>query len=454
MTPIKIEHQQVCFYSGITLGYSFRISQLKKLKTAIKGHEDEIVQALYEDLGKSEFESYATEIGIVYEEINLHMKKLRCWMKRKSVGTPLTAIPARSFIYAEPLGVCLIISTWNYPFQLAFAPLVAAISAGNCVTLKPSEYSKATTRVIEKIIGETFSPDYIQVVSGDAETARNLLKLEFDFIFFTGSTQVGRHVMLAAADRLIPVVLELGGKSPCIVEAGADIKQTAKRIIWGKLVNAGQTCIAPDYVLVHSSVSDLLVKYMIDFISEFYTSNPSQCRHFPKIINQTHFDRLKALLYGEKTLYACQHDEEDLKFGPTIVEVSRQDSPLMEEEIFGPILPVIKFDQFDEAINFVRSRPKPLAFYLFTNSSRSQHIVIDKISAGGITINDSLMHFTNPSLPFGGTGASGMGSYHGYHGFKAFTHFKPVMKRATWIDIPLLYPPFGNRIRLLRRILK
>lgn len=454
MASAKIEHQRAYFYSGSTLGYAFRMEQLKKLKGVIKRHESDIIQALHKDLGKSEFESYATEIGIVYEEINLHIKKLRRWMKRKPVGTPLTAIPARSYIYAEPFGVCLIISPWNYPFQLAFAPLVSAISAGNCVTLKPSEYSVATSSVIEKIVGETFSPDFVQVVSGDAEIARNLLKLDFDFIFFTGSTQVGRHVMRAAADRLIPVVLELGGKSPCIVDSNADIKLSAKRIIWGKMINAGQTCIAPDYVLVHRSVKDLLVKYMIEFITEFYTTNPVQCSHFPKIINQGHFDRLKALLTDEKTLYACQHDENGLKAGPTIVEVVRHDSPLMEEEIFGPLLPVMIFDQFEEAIDFVRSRPKPLALYLFTNDTKRQQIVIDKISAGGITINDSLMHFTNALLPFGGVGASGMGSYHGYYGFKAFTHFKPVMKRATWIDIPLRYPPFGNRIRLLRKILK
>ena len=412
------------------------------------------MDALTADLGKSAFESYATELGIVYEEISLHIRKIAAWSKPKRVGTPLAAWPAKSYVQAEPLGVCLIIAPWNYPFQLVFAPLIAAISSGNCATLKPSEHSPHVAGVIHTIISEAFEPAYVQAVLGDAEVSKALLQLPFDLIFFTGSPEIAKHVMATAANRLIPVVLELGGKSPCIVDEDANIGLAARRIAWGKTVNSGQTCIAPDYVLVHRNIIQPFTEVLIKSIGRFYDGHPLTHSDYPCIINKSHFNRLLGLMRDGEVVYGGEHSEETLKIAPTILYMNNLDSPLMHTEIFGPLLPIIPFDTINEAIQFVNQRPKPLALYYFSGSKQGRKLVSRSISAGGITFNDTLMHFTNPSLPFGGVGNSGFGSYHGKAGFLAFSHMKAVMERATWIDIPLRYPPFGKKLSIVRWFMK
>lgn len=449
-----ITHQQAFYLQGKTLSVRFRVEQLKKLKNCIKQHEQDVMEALATDLGKSAFESYATELGIVYEEISLHIRKAAAWSRPKRVGTPLAAWPAKSYVQAEPLGVCLIIAPWNYPFQLVFAPLIAAISSGNCATLKPSEHSPHVSGVVQTIISETFEPAYVQAVLGDAETSKALLEFPFDLIFFTGSPEIAKHVMGAAAKRLIPVVLELGGKSPCIVDEGANIGLAARRIAWGKTVNSGQTCIAPDYVLVHRKIMQPLTDALIKSIGRFYNGHPLTHTDYPCIINKSHFNRLLGLMRDGEVVFGGEHNKETLKISPTLLYVNNLDSPLMRMEIFGPLLPIIPFETINEAIQFVNQRPKPLALYYFSGSKQGRKLVSRSISAGGITFNDTLMHFTNPSLPFGGVGNSGFGSYHGKAGFLAFSHMKAVMERATWIDIPLRYPPFGKKLSIVRWFMK
>lgn len=458
MSKSKIEEvfnaQKSFFLTSATLDIKFRKSQLLKLREAIRSNEAEITQALAKDLGKSTFESYATEIGIVYEEIRLHLKKLHSWTKPKRVGSPIAAFPSKSFIKAEPFGVSLIISPWNYPFQLAIAPLVGAISAGNCAVIKPSEMSVHTSAVIEKIINGSFQENYIHVLNGDATASEALLKQKFDFIFFTGSPRIGKIVMKAAAENLTPVVLELGGKSPCIVDKNVDLKLVAKRIIWGKCINAGQTCIAPDYVLVHKSIKEDLLLNLKSAITELYGDNPKENADYPRIINEANVNRLEKLMQSGKVYTGGLIEAKEKYFSPTLIVDAANDSALMQEEIFGPLLPVVSFESIEDAITFVKNKPKPLALYLFTSDKKNLKLMLDQISAGGVTVNDTIMHFTNANLPFGGVGNSGIGSYHGESSFKSFSHMKPVMKRATWLDIPLRYPPFLKKLKLVKLVLK
>lgn len=449
-----IRHLKSFYESGVTRGIPFRTEQLSQLLLALTTYENKIIEALAADLGKSPFESYATEIGLVRDEIRLHRRKLKAWTRQQKQSTPLTALPAKSYTVARPLGVSLIISPWNYPLQLALMPLTSAISAGNCAAIKPSEYSVSTSALLEEMICKYFDQAYIKVFTGGQETSQNLLYQGFDHIFFTGSTRVGKIVMRAAAEQLIPVTLELGGKSPCIVDQNTNIRQAAKRIVWGKCINAGQTCIAPDYVLVHRAIKQELLNEMKKATSLFFGSNPIDSIDYPRIVNRANYNRLQQLMQDGTLVYGGQTNENLMIIAPTLIDEPQLDSPLMNEEIFGPLLPVISFENTHEAIQFVRNKPNPLALYIFSHDKHFQKQVMQNIQAGGITLNDTLMHFTNAALPFGGIGNSGIGNYHGKAGFEAFSHRQSVMKRATWIDIPVRYPPYGQKIKLLKWLMK
>jgi aldehyde dehydrogenase (NAD+) len=404
-----INSQKLFFRSNVTLDLDFRKNQLLKLREIIKSNEIEITQALKKDLGKSAFESYATEIGIVNEEISLHLKKMGSWARQKRVGSSIASFPSKSYLKAEPYGVSLIVSPWNYPFQLAIAPLVGSISAGNCAVIKPSEKSTNTSLVIEKLINNNFDKNYIKVFTGDAATSEELLKHQFDLIFFTGSPRIGKLIMKAAAENLTPVILELGGKSPCIVDEGVNLKLVAKRIIWGKCINAGQTCIAPDYVLVKRSIKNELLTQLKSAVSGFYGTNPKESSDYPRIINEANVIRLQNLMQSGKIFDGGDVNVKEKYISPTLIVDADGDSALMQEEIFGPLLPVISYDTIEEAIEYVRNKPKPLALYLFSYNTKNSEMVLDQISAGGVTINDVIMHFSNPKLPFGGVGNSGFG---------------------------------------------
>ena len=456
MKDIKgiVAAQRAFFASGKTREVSFRRRQLGILRHAVKENEKSIQEALYADLRKSPYEAYMTEIGIVLEDIRFYMKNIRRWARPKRVRTPYYHLPATSWIYPEPYGMALIIAPWNYPFNLAVAPLVPAISAGNCAVIKPSEFSVSTTEVLADLFKRYFDPAYITVVTGGVGTSKALLAEKFDKIFFTGSPAVGRIVMGEAARHLTPVTLELGGKSPCIVEKDADIPLSAKRIVSGKFINAGQTCIAPDYLAVHHSVRDRLVDEIGKHLHRFFGNNPADSPVYPRIINKKHLERLSGLLEGTTVIFGGDHDPDTLFFSPTLVTGMALSHPVMQEEIFGPILPVLTFDTIAEVIDMVNSRPKPLALYLFTNDPGKAKTVMKRISFGGGCVNDTLTHFASPFLPFGGVGNSGMGSYHGKYGFDSFSHHKGVLKNTFRIDFPFRYPPFFKYLRLLRKVLR
>ncbi|CDM67498.1 aldehyde dehydrogenase [Clostridium bornimense] len=449
-----LEEQKQYFYSGNTLDISNRKSALIKLKNEIKKNESNIFAALKDDLNKSEFESFATEIAMVYEEIKDAIKNIDKWSRRKKVKTPISQIKASSYIYKEPYGTILIIAPWNYPFQLVMSPLVGAIAAGNTVVIKPSELAPATANVIEKIIGNIFNKEYVVVVQGDVEVNKALLDERFDYIFFTGSIAVGKIVMEAATKYLTPVTLELGGKSPCIVDKSDKIDLFAKRIVWGKLLNSGQTCVAPDYFLIHRDIKEEFLKAVEKYIKEFYGDNPIDSEDYVKIINKRHFQRILSLIDKDNILLGGKYNESKLKIEPTVVEVKSLDEKIMDEEIFGPIMPIITYSKYEEIINIVRSFEKPLALYLFTEDKKLEDRIIKDINFGGGCINDTIVHLATTELPFGGVGMSGMGSYHGKKSFDTFTHEKSILKRSNFIDIPLRYPPYLGKISLLRKIFK
>lgn len=452
--PGDISKLQAYFKTGQTRKLTFRREQLSVLLAATTHYEKKIIDALAADMGKSAFESYATEIGLVREEIRLHRRKLKSWARKQYTQTPITAIPARSYTQASPHGVSLIISPWNYPFQLAMMPLTAAISAGNCAVIKPSEYSQATTAVLKEMIEENFESQYIQVVTGGPAESQKLLQQPFNYIFFTGSTKIGQIVAKAAVEQFIPFTLELGGKSPCIVDRNVNIRQAAKRIVWGKSINAGQTCIAPDYILVHQAIREELIREMSMASVQLFGQNAIESPDYPKIINKANFDRLTQLMQYGKVLSGGQSNKQKLSIAPTFLSDPDLDSPLMTDEIFGPLLPIIPYQNLEEAVQFAQYKPNPLALYIFSSDHKFQDAVRAQVQAGGVTINDTLMHFTNSSLPFGGVGASGFGNYHGKAGFDAFSHQQSVMKRATWIDVPVRYPPYGQKIKLLKWLMK
>ena len=447
-----LSRQRTFFQSGKTRGIDFRLAQLKKLREAIASLEGEITAALRRDLGKSDFEAYTSEVGIVYEEINLVAANLPTWSRPQHVSTPLAYQPSFSTVYPQPRGVVLIIAPWNYPFQLLFAPLIGAIAAGNCIVLKPSELAPATTAVMVKLIDRTFSQEYCALIEGGISETTALLEEHFDHIFFTGSIPVGKIVMRAAAEHLTSVTLELGGKSPCIVDADTNLKVTARRIVWGKFFNCGQTCVAPDYLLVPRQIKRALLALMKQSVQEFFGANPQESPDYGHIINERHFDRLLALISGEVVL-GGGHDRSKLYIAPTVIDQVKMDDKVMEDEIFGPILPVLEYETLDDAFAVVRQRPDPLACYVFSNRRETEERVINELSFGGGCVNNALIHVGNPHLPFGGIGASGMGNYHGQHSFLTFSHQKSITKTPFMLDLPLKYPPYKNKVKLARKII-
>ena len=438
------------FASGKTRDVEFRIAQLKKLKEGIRKYEPEIMASMYEDMRKPPFESYASEIGILYTEIDHVIRHLHSWSRTRRVATPLIHFLSRSYVYAEPYGIVLIIGPWNYPFQLVIAPLIGAIAAGNCILIKPSEFSPATSTTIEKMISELFDQDYVTVFQAEAEATRKLLEENFDYIFFTGSTTVGRMIMTAAARHLTPVTLEMGGKSPAIVHEDARLDYGIKRLAWGKFFNAGQTCIAPDYVLIHRKIKDVFLEKMIRTVHNFYGEDPMKSPDYARIINERHFDRLLQLMKGGWILHGGHYQRKDLYIAPTIIDQVSGEDPLMKEEIFGPLLPLIEYDHIDEAIAFINQRPQPLALYCFSENKKNQDRVLRETSSGGGCINDTVSHIGSQELPFGGVGDSGMGAYHGKFSFDTFTHKRGILFRSNLVDMPLRYPPYHGRVSLLQ----
>lgn len=455
MTQIY-QKQKEYFKSGVTLDVSWRRKQLQALYDVIVRKEKDITDALYNDLGKSAEESYMSEIGMVLSEIT-HMKKhLKRYSSRKYVSSPLAQFPSISYEQAVPYGNVLIMSPWNYPFLLTMDPLVCAIAAGNTAVLKPGPDSPHTNQVMKEIIRELFCEEYVCLVEGGIETADQLLNDPFDLIFFTGSTMTGRKVYEAAAGNLIPVVLELGGKSPCIVDETADIGLSAKRIVFGKYLNCGQTCVAPDYVLVHESVHDQLITEMKNQIVAQYGNDPLSSSCYGKIISKRHFTRLQGLIDQKKTIYGGRMDESSLRMEPVIMDHVSWSDPVMQEEIFGPILPVLTYRDYNEMVSLLQEKPNPLALYLFTKNKELIRIVDQKLRYGGGCINDTIIHLASDSLGFGGTGESGIGKYHGKYGFEAFSHTKSIVDKKCWLDLPMRYAPYTNRLynRLIRLFLR
>ncbi|MDL2256669.1 aldehyde dehydrogenase [Bacteroidales bacterium OttesenSCG-928-I14] len=442
-----ISQQRQFFFSHKTKDIDYRIEQLKRFKKAILKREKDITDALWQDLHKSQEEAYLTEISIVLQEIENHLKHLRKWSKDKRVSTPLHLFPSKSTIHYEPLGVALIIAPWNYPFQLLMNPLVGAISAGCCAILKPSPYAPATSRVMAEIITSLFPTDYISIVEGGREVNQMLLDERFDIIFFTGSPQLGKVVMEAAAKHLTPIILELGGKSPCIVDKSADLSLAARRIAWGKTINAGQTCIAPDYLFVHKEVKEELISKINEAIKTMYGKETQQSPYYPRIVNRKSLERLQQLMVDGTIVYGGKVDENDLYIEPTIIDDIQADYPIMQEEIFGPLLPVMTFINIDEVINYINSYEKPLALYYFGKKTNGDKIV-NETSSGGACINDTLLHIANHKLPFGGVGNSGMGKYHGHDSFKAFSNARSILSSSNLIDLPVKYAPFKGFARI------
>jgi len=440
VTKEIVEIHRKYYEAGNTLSVDKRISYLLKLKNAITKYEDEINKALKADLNKHVFESKMTEIGIVFEEINYILRHIKRWSKDKKVRTPIAQFSSKSYIHPEPYGVVLIMSPWNYPFQLAIEPLIGALAAGNCAVIKPSAYAKQTSILIKMIIEDVFPKEYVSVVLGGREENKELLNEKFDYIFFTGSVSVGKYVMECAAKNLTPISLELGGKSPVIVDDTADIKLAAKRIAWGKILNAGQTCIAPDYVLINERVKEEFIKEYIHILEVFFDNG--NYKSLPRIINDKHFDRVLSLIDFEKVVFGGDNDEETRFIEPTLMDNVTFEDAVMKEEIFGPILPLISYENLDDAIDTIVKRPNPLALYLFTKDSATKKKVVAKVKFGGGCINDTIVHVATSNMGFGGVGESGMGNYHGKASFDTFTHYKPIVDKHNFIDIPLRYPPY------------
>lgn len=453
--------QREYFLTNETRSIDFRLKQLKKLKQAVEKYSDDIYEALWKDLHKCKEEAFLTELSIVINEINDHIKHLKKWAKPKKVKTPLYLMPSKSYVMYEPFGIALIIAPWNYPFHLMFAPLVGAISSGCCAVMKPSPYSQYTSEVMQMIIDDTFDKEYITMIQGHRDVNQALLAQKFDFIFYTGSPDMGRVVMEAASKNLTPVVLELGGKSPCVVDKDCNVDFAARRIVWGKTINAGQTCVAPDYMFVHKSVKKELIVKMIEYVEKFYGKDSQESEHYCRIINEKAYDRLVSYLDEGKIIYGgkCDTDERYIQF--TLLDLSQQTIDnrqqswsmlsVMKDEIFGPILPVIEFDDIDVVKDFVVNRPKPLAFYYFGNDENAFDI-LEKTTSGGVCINDTILHVGNDHLPFGGVGESGMGKYHSQESFLAFSNKRAVLKSSSKIDFAMKYPPY-DKIDLIKKLM-
>lgn len=451
-----VENQRNFYKSGITLDVEYRVKQLKKLKSIIKNNEEKIIEALKLDLNKSPFESYATEIGLVYEEINIMLKNLKKWTKIRKVKSSIVNFPSRNYIYNDPYGVVLVIGPFNYPFMLIVSPLVGAIAAGNTAIIKPSEHSVNTSKVLEKIINENFDEKFLRVVNplGGKEVIEELLECRFDYIFFTGSIRVGKIVMENAAKNLIPVTLELGGKSPCVVDEDANLKIAAKRIIWGKFLNAGQTCVAPDYLIVNKKIKDKFIKLLIEEIENQFGKNQIDSVDYPRIISIREVERLKKYFKEGKIIYGGIVNEKERYVSPTLLGDIKDGSSILNEEIFGPILPIYEFEGMYEFLSNINNNEKPLALYYFSEDKSKIEYVLKHSTSGGVTINDTVIHVSEVNLPFGGVGNSGMGNYHGKASFDTFTHKKSVLKRATFMELPIRFAPFKNKIKIIRKIMK
>lgn len=449
-----LERQKTYFRSGATKSVEFRIHQLKTLKKLLTEHEEELFEAIYADFKKPELETYATELGILHNEISYALRHLKKWAKPKRVKGTWVNFPSSNYTIAEPYGAVLVIAPWNYPIQLALLPVVGAIAAGNTVVVKPSEITPHTSSTLHRLMSKWFKEEFIAVVEGGVDTNKSLLAEDFDHIFFTGSSRVGKIVMEAAAKNLTPVTLELGGKSPCIVDDSADLETSAKRIAWGKFLNAGQTCVAPDYVLVKASVQSQFLDHLKEAIRSFYGVNAKLSPDYPRIVNEGHFKRLASYLPDGEIFYGGKTDIKECYIEPTILTNVTHNSAVMEEEIFGPILPVISFDDIGGAIDLINSKPKPLALYVFTTEKEIEDRVLEKCSFGSGAINDVVAHLGNHHLPFGGVGKSGMGAYHGKKSFDTFSHHKGIMKKPLWLDIPFRYAPYRGKLKWIKKILK
>lgn len=450
-----VREQKNFFATGKTKEISYRKESLKKLKQAIIEYEAEIHQALKQDLNKSEMETYMTETGMVLSELSHAIKHVKDWSKKKRVRTPLAQFHSSSYEIYEPYGISLIIAPWNYPFMLAIDPLIGAIAAGNCSIIKTSEYAPATSKIVQKIISEQFKSEYIAVVEGAVEETTELLNQKLDYIFFTGSVHIGKIIMQAAAKNLTPVTLELGGKSPCIVEKTANLELAAKRILFGKILNAGQTCVTPDYVLVQKEVKKSLIEELIKQIKHFLGEDILKSEDYPKMIHKRQYERVKELIKNQKILFGGKWDDKTQKIEPTLLDEPDANSLVMQEEIFGPVLPILSFQEIEDAIKFVGKREKPLACYLFTSNKKVEKEILNQISFGGGCINDTIIHLASNYLGFGGVGQSGIGSYHGKKSFLTFSHEKSIVKKYTWIDLPMRYMPYSKaKLKMVKMFLK
>ena len=446
-----LQAQRDFFASGQTRSVAFRIEQIEKLKQAILQRQDAIVEAAKADLGRPEFEGYF-EVGVL-AELSYVLKHLKSWAKPQKVNVPLAQMPGSAWVQSEPLGCVLIIGPWNYPFQLVISPLIGAIAAGNCAIIKPSEIAPATSRVVAELIRDIYPPEFVTVQEGGVEVAQALLAEKFDHIFFTGGTRVGQIVMEAAAKQLTPVTLELGGKSPCIVDKNSDLKVAAKRIVWGKYLNAGQTCVAPDYLVVHEDVKPAFLVILQDIIRDRYGDNPIQSPDFSRLVSDDQFDRVAALMEGEDILIGGQTNREERFIAPTVLNNVSWDSPIMQEEIFGPVLPVLSYSDIADVTKAINARPKPLALYIFTRDAALQECILSATSSGGVCINDVFLHIAVWGMPFGGVGQSGIGAYHGKTSFDTFSHQKSVLKKPFWMDIDWRYPPYASKLDFFKKMI-
>lgn len=452
--PDSVVQQRLFFDSQATKPISYRLKQLKALKAELIRSEKALCDALYNDFKKSHFETFISEFGIVLSELNLAIKRLKHWAKPKRVKASLLTFPSKDYIYSIPYGTVLVIAPWNYPFLLAIEPLIMAIAAGNTVVLKPSELTPHTSEILNHIISKVFPPEHALVIQGGVDTATTLLEQQWDYIFFTGSTKVGKIIAEAAAVHLTPTTLELGGKSPCIIDDTVSMPRIAKRLVWGKLLNAGQTCIAPDYVIVKANIKLQLIEAIKNEIIKAYTEAPEVSPDFPRIINSRHLKRLKGLIANEKVLFGGQTNINDNYLAPTIIDNPELNSPIMTDEIFGPILPILTYNALEDITAIVSKINKPLAFYIFSKDKVFTEKLLRIHPFGGSVVNDTLVHFGNPKLPFGGIGTSGMGKYHGKFGFDTFSHYQAVLKRGTWIDPPFRYAPYKGKLQLLKKAFK
>ena len=452
----KINKQREYFSTGETKDINFRIEKLKKLRDVLKSEEEKVFEALKKDLMKSSFESYVTEVAMVYDEINMHIKNIKKWSKKRRVKTPLVQFPAKSFIQLEPYGVVLIIGPFNYPFMLTMDPLIGAIAAGNTAIIKPSESAPETSKILKEILEKVFDEKYILHVNPERgkEVVEELLKEKFDYIFFTGSATVGKIVMKAASQYLTPVTLELGGKSPCIIDEDCKVELAARRIVWGKLMNSGQTCVAPDYLYVHKDIEEEFIKKLEEEIKNQFGDNPLESKDYFKMVNEREFNRVLSYIDKEKLVFGGNYNRKTFQIEPTILKNITWDDPVMEREIFGPIFPILTFENLDEVIRVVNSKDKPLALYYFSEDKNKIEKVLNSTSSGGVTINDTLVHVSSSYLPFGGVGNSGMGEYHGKYSFDLFSNKKGVMNRKTFLDLKIRYAPFQNKLTIVKKIMK